>query len=459
MGKTFSTGLLTNGIWQDSSNNIGIGAAANASFKLQVTGATNLTGALSGTSATFSGAIITNTSAAADNNFKVQNSTNAYASAINLIANNDDGARYNYINSSTNGGNTHWQIGGGSVANTMIFYTNNNAERMRISNGGNVSIGTTNTSTRLNIQASANFENATLGTATGTMGYLSANGLYGMYIGIGNSGNTWLQSQRNDGNTSAYNLLLNPQGGNVGIGTSSPNSILAIRQSNTSTATVLELTNTSTGDNTTKAAQLMFMLTDTVGTVKDSAYVQSVPSSGFPNVQNADLTFATRSGDGYPTERMRITSAGNVGIAVNPSSGIRLQVRAETSDSSSQAMNIGKANGEDLIYVRADGYLYSVGAWSGSDIRLKENITDLDNGLQKVLGLKAKKFDLIDGLKNNFGFIAQEMQEVIPDAVSVFEEKEQLLAVRMDFIIPHLVKAIQEQQAQIEELKQIVATK
>jgi len=69
------------------------------------------------------------------------------------------------------------------------------------------------------------------------------------------------------------------------------------------------------------------------------------------------------------------------------------------------------------------------------------------------LGLKAKKFDLIDGLKNNFGFIAQEMQEVIPDAVSVFEEKEQLLAVRMDFIIPHLVKAIQEQQKQIEELK------
>jgi hypothetical protein len=43
MGKTFSTGLLTNGLWQDSSNNIGIGAAANASFKLQVTGTTNLT--------------------------------------------------------------------------------------------------------------------------------------------------------------------------------------------------------------------------------------------------------------------------------------------------------------------------------------------------------------------------------------------------------------------------------
>jgi hypothetical protein len=58
MGKTFSTGLLTNGLWQDSSNNIGIGAAANASFKLQVTGATNLTGALTGAAATFSGNLL-----------------------------------------------------------------------------------------------------------------------------------------------------------------------------------------------------------------------------------------------------------------------------------------------------------------------------------------------------------------------------------------------------------------
>jgi hypothetical protein len=54
MGKTFSTGLLTNGLWQDSSNNIGIGGSANASFKLQVTGATNLTGALTGTTGSFS---------------------------------------------------------------------------------------------------------------------------------------------------------------------------------------------------------------------------------------------------------------------------------------------------------------------------------------------------------------------------------------------------------------------
>jgi hypothetical protein len=57
MGLTQKLGLLAQSVQQDTSLNIGIGGAANASFKLQVTGATNLTGALSGTSATFSGTL------------------------------------------------------------------------------------------------------------------------------------------------------------------------------------------------------------------------------------------------------------------------------------------------------------------------------------------------------------------------------------------------------------------
>jgi hypothetical protein len=47
MGLTQKLGTIPLAILTDSSNNVGIGAAANASFKLQVTGATNLTGALS----------------------------------------------------------------------------------------------------------------------------------------------------------------------------------------------------------------------------------------------------------------------------------------------------------------------------------------------------------------------------------------------------------------------------
>jgi hypothetical protein len=88
MGKTFSTGLLTNGLWQDSSNNIGIGGAANASFKLQVTGATNLTGALSGTSATFTSGLINGTT---DAFFDVNRSASGNAGRVRFqTAGTDD---------------------------------------------------------------------------------------------------------------------------------------------------------------------------------------------------------------------------------------------------------------------------------------------------------------------------------------------------------------------------------
>jgi ABC-type tungstate transport system permease subunit len=53
MGLTFRLGQVPLAVFTDSSNNVGIGASANASFKLQVTGATNLTGALTASTATF----------------------------------------------------------------------------------------------------------------------------------------------------------------------------------------------------------------------------------------------------------------------------------------------------------------------------------------------------------------------------------------------------------------------
>jgi len=55
--------------------------------------------------------------------------------------------------------------------------------------------------------------------------------------------------------------------------------------------------------------------------------------------------------------------------------------------------------------------------------------------------------------------VAQEVQKVIPEAVSIPEdENSQLWSLSYDTIIPVLVKAIQEQQAQIEALKKEIQT-
>ncbi len=46
--------------------------------------------------------------------------------------------------------------------------------------------------------------------------------------GLRNDGSGWIQAQRTDGAATAYSLLLQPNGGNIGIGTTSPSHKLAV---------------------------------------------------------------------------------------------------------------------------------------------------------------------------------------------------------------------------------------
>ena len=91
-----------------------------------------------------------------------------------------------------------------------------------------------------------------------------------------------------------------------------------------------------------------------------------------------------------------------------------------------------------------------------SDERLKENIVDLETGLTEVMSLKPRRFDWKDDDKKNVaGFVAQEVETVLPDLVDQFKHNtlEDAKGVRVGDMIPTLVKAIQEQQAIIEDLK------
>ncbi|OAD92640.1 hypothetical protein A7A78_01655 [Aequorivita soesokkakensis] len=103
-----------------------------------------------------------------------------------------------------------------------------------------------------------------------------------------------------------------------------------------------------------------------------------------------------------------------------------------------------------------------------SDAREKQNIQELNYGLEKVMGLKPVSYNWInkdiDNHSTHLGFIAQELQKTIPEVVLANEWKQNSnetktwepvdrLGVNYAEIIPVLVKAIQEQQLQIEELK------
>ncbi|MFH0947756.1 MAG: tail fiber domain-containing protein, partial [Elusimicrobiota bacterium] len=91
-------------------------------------------------------------------------------------------------------------------------------------------------------------------------------------------------------------------------------------------------------------------------------------------------------------------------------------------------------------------------AWVyGSDRRLKENISYIQSGLSVIEQLKPVKFDYINGDKKQVGFIAQEVQEILPDIVT--EGANGMLGMKTDSIIPYLVKAMKELKLENEGLK------
>ena len=91
-----------------------------------------------------------------------------------------------------------------------------------------------------------------------------------------------------------------------------------------------------------------------------------------------------------------------------------------------------------------------------SDVRLKENIKPIESALDKVMKLQGVTFDwkksdnLLD-IKEDIGFIAQDVQKVIPELVR--ENKDGMLSMRHQGIAPILLEAIKELKQEIEELK------
>ena len=161
-----------------------------------------------------------------------------------------------------------------------------------------------------------------------------------------------------------------------------------------------------------------------------------------------DLNFLTKGiGPNVPTERMRITGTGNVGIGTS-SPAVQFHT---TSD----VRFAGLASITDLR-TDADGDLFN-----GSDFNLKNSIDTINFGLSDVLKLKPVSFNWNDEARNineykSMGFIAQDVMDVIPNAASTMGDGD--MQVDYNAIVATLTKAIQEQNALIKALEQRILT-
>ena len=132
----------------------------------------------------------------------------------------------------------------------------------------------------------------------------------------------------------------------------------------------------------------------------------------------------------------------------------------------SQGTYLVAADATNIICTSGGSPTLSNGTGITSDERLKENITDIEDGqLAKIIALRPRNFTWKDSRKsgNMEGFIAQEVESIIPEAVEEREVAPDPTDTSRDFegdvkVIKHevlnarLIKAIQEQQALIESL-------
>lgn len=248
--------------------------------------------------------------------------------------------------------------------------------------------------------------------------------------------------------------------GNLGIGTSSIANKLVVSASNPTRGLVQKISNSGASGLT--GAQLHFEQ----NTIGDWVVGQPAGVDAFAIWNNR-----YPAADG--TERMRIDSSGNLllGSTNSPAYAKFLIVQA-ASDPYARLARFETVNSgtiEAIQFVKNSGGLAQVGSITmtttatayntSSDYRLKENVVPMTGALAKVSALKPVTYTWKEDGSSGQGFIAHELQEVIPDAVTgekdAVNEDGTIKAQGIDtsFLVATLTAAIQEQQAIITELK------
>jgi hypothetical protein len=161
---------------------------------------------------------------------------------------------------------------------------------------------------------------------------------------------------------------------------------------------------------------------------------------------------------------------GNVGYNQDPLTYFLLRGQADTSWKAVKIRLTGDAGGQDIEFRRiaengADSRMWYVPRGGNtvnfeypivqpSDSRLKDNITPITTPVEKIKALSGVEFDWNSGEQvgtHDVGLIAQDVEAVLPEAVTTQEDGYKNLAYTK--VIPLLVEAMKEQQTMIEALR------
>jgi len=377
------------------------------------------------------------------------------------------------LSSSTNDyflrGGTHFGYLSYHTGGFHRWFGSDTAEDMRLDSSGRLGIGTTSPQTKLDVfdsGASVNIIRASNATQQIAIGVNNSSG--GAFLFVNTN-----HALRFGCNGSEVGRFSNT--GNFGIGTNSPQGILHLNKN--SDHSIMRIT---AGDSS--IAGIDFGKTSDI----DDARIRYYNST-------RHMEFFVANG-----ERMRITQSGNILInRTSDATNQALQVHGfmDITNVSNSAIRwfdgsnfrggLGLdswgtgGNSTDMILYAVNNLFFVTGGGntkkmslntagtltvkddviafgSPSDRRLKENIKPIESALDKVSKLEGvtfdwKKSDSILDIKKDIGFIAQDVQKVVPELVR--ENNNGMLSMRHQGMTPILLEAIKELKAEIEELK------
>ena len=470
----FSGSAPVNSVVLDSSGRLGIGTSSPAA-NFQVNAASDVTIALSNSSSVTSGN---------------RGSISCYNSAVSSV------------------GTIRFAAVTDNVGTEIQFFTRpaagSHTQTMTLDSAGRLGIGTTSPTTKLDIYT---------GSATGT--YVKVENTEGrLFAGVYGTGEGYLATETSDplvlGTNGTEKARLDTSG-RLLVGTSSSRASYAANleiESTTSAATIAVTRNsadaapaylflsksraTSVGGNTIVSnddilGYFGFAGSDGSVPVIAASIVGQVDGTPGANDMPGRLVFSTNPGSPAtsPTEAMRINNARQVLIGTTSASLGCLSVfdnslssstqqaviyarSTQSGDSSMPGVYIAKfANDTTTSQVlvkfahnnatQGQGQINADGASQAafgtfSDRRLKENIENLPSQLNNIKALRPVAFDYKDKSGHQIGFVAQEMEQIYPDAIGV-GENEMLTVTGWSKTEARLVKALQEAIAKIESLE------
>jgi hypothetical protein len=345
-------------------------------------------------------------------------------------------------------------IDSGSSNGQLAFKTTasgTSTERMRIDANGNVGIGTSSPSQKIDVNGNVNATNH-ISVVGGTTYRGVAGGVESQIKNPITTGSTAdLAFYTHTGSAQPERMRIDSSG-NVGIGTSSPGS-----------------TGKFVVDFVGDGSKFGAFLSSSVGMQSYGAYATSHVRMTYPSVADWDLlansggalTFSRNS-----TERMRIDANGNVLVGATSSFGNgKLQVAGSAAEnisvkpgSNNYYMGFYNSAGNSVLgSISTNGSTTSFN--TSSDYRLKENIAPMTGALDTVAKLNPVTYKWkLDG-SDGQGFIAHELQSVVPDCVT--GEKDAVDAegnpvyqgIDTSFLVATLTAAIKELKQELDTVK------